>query len=149
MSTGLLPLHNLLRWFALIAIIIAVIRSFQGMQGNKPYTKKDNLWSLLTLIAFHLQLVLGFALYFLRGWYTQIVEMSDRLVRFYSVEHSLGMLIAIVLVTVGRSSSKKMESDTAKHKKVFWYFFIALIITLVSIPWPFREIIGRGWFPGM
>src|SRR5690554_1670625 len=149
MTTGLLHLHNFLRWFALLAIIIAVIRSFQGMQGKKPFAKKDNLWSLLTLIAFHLQLVLGLALYFLKGWHTLIGEMSDRLIRFYSVEHSLGMLIAIVLVTIGRVSSKKMESDTAKHKKIFWYFFIALIITLVSIPWPFREIVGRPWFPGM
>lgn len=149
MVSGLLHLHNFLRWFALIAIVFALIRSFQGMRNNKPFTKPDNLWSLLTLIAFHLQLVLGLALYFLKGWHTLIGEMSDKLIRFYSVEHSLGMIIAITLVTIGRVSSKKLDNDTAKHKKIFWYFFIALIITLVSIPWPFREIVGRPWFPGM
>lgn len=149
MITGFLHLHNFLRWFALIAIVIALIRSFQGMRNKTAFTKPDNLWSLLTLIAFHLQLVVGLVLYFANGWYSQIGEMSNKLIRFYSVEHSLGMLIAITLVTIGRVSAKKAENDTTKHKKIFWYFFIALIITLVSIPWPFREIIGRPWFPGM
>ena len=149
MLTGLLHLHNFMRWIALIAIVFALIRSFQGTRNNRAFTKPDNLWSLLTLIAFHLQLVIGLILYFAKGWYAQLGEMSDKIVRFYTVEHTLGMLIAITLVTIGRVSSKKAVTDSAKHKKILWYFLIALVITLVSIPWPFREAIGRSWFPGM
>jgi|SRR5690554_1427333 len=149
MLTGFLHLHNFLRWFALLAIIIALIRSFNGMRKGVPFTKSDNLWSLLTLIAFHTQLIIGFALFFGKGWFRAFGEMSDKLVRFFTVEHTLGMLIAITLVTIGRVRSKKQMTDTGKHKKIFWFFFIALIITLVSIPWPFREVVSRPWFPGM
>lgn len=149
MIQGLIHLHSLLRWFALIAIVVALILSFRGMTQNRMFGKTANRWSLMTLIAFHIQLVLGLVLYFAQGWYTQLGNMSDTLVRFFAVEHSFGMLIAIILVTVGRVSSKKATSDKARHKRVFWYFLIALIITVASIPWPFREIIGRPWFPGM
>src|SRR5690554_3726451 len=149
MLTGFLHLHNFLRWFALLAILISLFRSFRGMRKGVPFTKPDDLWSLLTLIAFHIQLVVGLALFFGKGWFRLFGEMSDKIVRFYTVEHTLGMLIAIALVTIGRVSSKKQTTDIGKHKKVFRFFFIALIITLISIPWPFREAIGRAWFPGM
>jgi hypothetical protein len=60
------------------------------------------------------------------------------------VEHFAGMLIAIILITVARGKVK-----TLNYKSAFWLYFIALLIILVSIPWPFREGIGRPWFPGM
>jgi hypothetical protein len=56
------------------------------------------------------------------------------------------MLIAIVLITIGRGVSKKSIPDTVKQKKTFWFFLVALVIILASIPWPFREGIARPWF---
>jgi hypothetical protein len=44
---------------------------------------------------------------------------------------------------------KKSVTDEVKYRKAFYYFLIALIFILASIPWPFREIIGRPLFPGM
>ena len=149
MLYGFLQLHNFLRWFALLAILIALIRSFKGMRKGIPYTQPDNLWALLTLIAFHTQLIVGFVLFFGNGWYLRFGEMAVKAIRFFTVEHTLGMLIAIALVTIGRVKSKKEITDIGKHKKIFWFFFIALIITLASIPWPFREAIGRPWLPAL
>jgi hypothetical protein len=45
--------------------------------------------------------------------------------------------------------SKKNISDTDKFRKAFWLFLIALIVILVTVPWPFREVVGRPIFPGM
>jgi uncharacterized membrane protein len=70
--------------------------------------------------------------------------MKDKFFRFFWVEHPVGMLIAIVLITLGNAMAKKIVSDTTKFKKAFWFFFIALIIILATVPWPFREI-GRPW----
>jgi hypothetical protein len=120
------------------------------MTSGQDYTNKHNRWSLITLITFHLQLVLGLVLYIGNGWYKQLGEMSNAVVRFWSLEHLVAMLIAIALVTIGRISAKKASSAKVKHKRHFWYFLIALLIVLSNIPWPFREAgIGRGWFPGM
>jgi len=150
MYTGLTHLHSLLRWFALVAIVIALVKSFQGMRKQSTFDKSDNRWALLTLIAFHLQLLVGLALYFTQGWHTQIGNMSDKVVRFYSLEHLVAMLIAIALVTIGRVRSKKATLDLAKHKRQFWAFLIALILVLINVPWPFREVgEGNAWFPGM
>lgn len=120
------------------------------MQNKSNYTSSDNRWSLLTLIGFHLQLVIGLVLYFTQGWYQQLGNMSDKIIRFYSLEHLVAMLIAIALVTIGRSRAKKAGSDLIKFKRQFWFFLIALIIVLVNIPWPFREVgAGKGWLPGL
>jgi hypothetical protein len=150
METGINHLHSLLRWVALIVILVALAQSFKGMTRRLDYTAKHNRWSLITLIVFHLQLVLGLALYFLRGWYNQLGEMSNAVARYWSLEHLVGMLIAIALVTVGRINTKKAINGPMKHKRQFWFFLIALIIVLLNMPWPFRELgIARPWLPGM
>lgn len=138
-----------MRWLVLIAIVVAIIRSLNGMRNSKSFSKKDNLWSLLTVIGYHFQLILGIVLYVGRGWHLSLGEMSDRLIRFFSLEHPFGMIVAVVLVTLGRAKSKRASIDAAKHKMLFWYFAIALFITLITIPWPFIDVVGRGWFPGM
>jgi hypothetical protein len=142
-------MHSLLRWFALVAIVIAIAKSFKGMTTGSSFGKSDNRWSLLTLIAFHLQLVLGLVIYFLGNWHLQLGNMADKVARFYSLEHLVAMLIAITLVTLGRVRSKKAKAPKVKHRRVFVNFLIALIIVLLNIPWPFREAIGRPWFPGL
>jgi hypothetical protein len=74
--------------------------------------------------------------------------MKDTFYRFFWIEHPSIMIIAIVLITLGRGMAKKPVPDPIKYKKAFWYFFIALVLILAAVPWPFREI-GRPLFPGM
>ena len=70
--------------------------------------------------------------------------MKNSTSRFFAVEHFAGMLIGIILITIARGKAKIQN-----FKAALWLYLIALIIILVSIPWPFREGIGRPWFPGM
>ena len=56
------------------------------------------------------------------------------------------MLIAWILVHIGRSSVKKATTDAAKHKRMLAFFGIALLLILASIPWPFRDVIAKPWF---
>lgn len=151
METGLLHLHSLLRWIALVLIVVSIIKFFSSAAGNKPFTSGDKKLGLFTLIAFHLQLVIGLLLYFMNNWHKSFNDMastmSDTWTRFYAVEHTLGMIIAIIFVTIGYSSAKRTSVDRKKFKKMAWWFLISLVIVIVSIPWPFREIgEGRGWF---
>lgn len=149
METGLLHAHSLLRWLAIVAIVIALFNAVTGMSSKRAFTANDNRWSLLTLIFFHLQLVIGLVLYFTQGWHHQIGEMANKVIRFYSLEHLVAMLIAIALVTIGRISAKKLKQDLKKHKRTFIYYLAAFIIVLANVPWPFREVgAGKSWFPG-
>lgn len=150
MQTGILHLHSLLRWLVLALLIYTVIASFIGWTGNKPYTNGHKKLVTYTVLTVHVQLLLGLLLYFWNGWAGRLAEigevMSQSYNRFYSVEHTLGMLIAVILITIGSARSKRIATDEGKYKAVAIMFGIALLLILISIPWPFREVgAGRGW----
>ncbi|HYE56104.1 MAG TPA: hypothetical protein VD996_14745 [Chitinophagaceae bacterium] len=156
MDLGLLHFHNFLRWVILLLLLAAIIKSVAGMAGNKPFTNGDKKLSTFLMISAHVMFLVG--LYqVLAGRYgiftsvrpDDIPLMQDKFYRFFWVEHPLAMFIAIALITVGRKQTKKNISDGVKHKKVFWFYFIALILILAAVPWPFREVIARPLFPGM
>lgn len=141
MYEGLLHAHSGLRWIVLLLIIINVFNAIGGLGGGKVFSSGDKKLSLFALIFTHLQAVLGLSLYFM----SPKVEfgantMSNSVFRFFTVEHTIMMLIAIVLVTLANRAAKQ-----GNVKKVFWLYFISLIIILAAIPWPFREL-ASGWF---
>ena len=72
---------------------------------------------------------------------------GDAATRFFAFEHPLGMLIAIILLHIGKAQGKKAISDRSKHRRTLTFYFLALLIILVSIPWPFRQIgAGSHWY---
>ena len=73
--------------------------------------------------------------------------MKDASARFFAVEHIAMMLVTIILIHIGKAQARKPIGDKAKHRRTLVFYLIALILILVSIPWPFREI-GKGshWF---
>jgi hypothetical protein len=56
------------------------------------------------------------------------------------------MLIAVVLITIGYSKSKRANTAVEKFKPIKIFYLIGLIIILASIPWPFRANLGGAWF---
>jgi len=156
MQTGLIHLHNLLRWVILVLLVISIVKSYSGWKNKKVFTPGDKKIWLFTMIAAHITLLIG--LYqWLAGRYgmltTSLPEgtsvMKEKFYRFFWVEHPVGMIIGIVLITLAHGMSKKNISDSEKFRKAFWLFLIALLVILVTIPWPFREVVGRPIFPGV
>ena len=155
MQTGLLHLHSFLRWAILLMFLIAIFKSLGA--GNKPFTKGHATAGLLLLIFFDLNVLIGLVQWFTGGVHhlglVTIQEngmgevMKNETLRFFAVEHIAGMILAAIFVHIGRSFAKKNIADATKHRKTVLFYVIALIITLATIPWPFRAIgQGRGWF---
>jgi hypothetical protein len=144
MNTGLLHLHNALRWVILISLLMSIY---------KLYSKKDALkTSKILLISSHSTLLLGLYQYFFGAVGIKMIQaagmgvaMKDSTTRFWAVEHISSMLIAIVLITIGHISYKKTQNAS----KTTVFYVIALLLIVLAMPWPFREGIGRPWFPGM
>ena len=137
----LLNAHSGLRWVVLLLIIVTIINAAQGMNSRRMVSLRDKRLSLVSLSFVHLQVVIGLVLYFISPRVQfSASTMSNKMLRFYTVEHLVGMLIAVILVTIGHRKSK-----SGSLKEVFWYYVIALIVMLVTIPWPFRGL-GSGWF---
>lgn len=143
----LVKLHSVLRYAVLLAILYALFKSYSGMSGKKSFTGSDKKAALFGLIFSHVQLLIGIILYFGNSWASMLSgNMANKVIRFYGMEHVLMMVIAIALITVGYSKSKKAETDEVKFKKIAVFYTIGLILILASIPWPFRAEIGRALF---
>jgi cytochrome c biogenesis factor len=145
MYNTLLSIHSLFRWLVLISLLYAIYRAWRGWKRNKPYTKHDNLVRHLTATIAHIQLVLGLWLYFVSPVIHYFLHnykdaVHQREVRFFGMEHSLMMLIAIVLITIGSMVARRKATDQQKFKAMAIWFTIALIVILILIPWPFSPI---------
>jgi len=148
-----LVVHNILRWAVLLFGVWAVIAALSAVISKKEYTSSHNKTSLFFMISCDIQLLLGLVLYFTGMWFDKVKSgmgavMKDPSERFFAVEHAMMMIIAWLLVHVGRSMVKRGASDAQKHKRTLIYFGIALLLILAMIPWPFRpEGIARQLFP--
>ena len=156
MYQGMLHLHRVLRLVVLIVAIIAVVKLLMGKNGKKEFTKKDRTPVLLYMIFLDIQLLVGIYLYFIGPMgFNQLkalgmgAAMKDKVIRFFTVEHTIGMLLAIILVHVANSFAKKDMPSKDKYSKMLYLVLASIALILLFIPWPFREAIGRSLFPGM
>ena len=134
MYNGLLFTHSYLRYLILLLLVVVIMTSLMGMVNKKAYTDGDNKLGLSLFIATHLQLLLGLILFFVSPVVQfSAVAMKDATARHWLVEHSTSMLIAIVFITLARTTSKKMSDGPSKHKRMFIFNFIALVIIILTI----------------
>ena len=144
MYIPLLKCHSGLRWLLLLSFILTLIYLFRHVSQTNGQSKTRFL-ALTTLIITHLQFILGLALYFISPKVIfSASSMSDKVHRFFLVEHISLMVIAIALVTIGYSKWKR-STTLQRNKQLLRYYLIAFLIILISIPWPFR-IAGSNWF---
>ena len=144
MNSILTHAHSELRWVALILLILAIINAFT----SKTYEKKHKMINLFAMVILHTQLLIGLVQYFGTSSKVQFIEgwMKNPLLRFYGMEHLAGMLIAIIVVTIGHSKSKKGSTPEEKYKPIKLWYVVGLILIVASIPWPFRAALGGEWF---
>ncbi|MDB9882839.1 hypothetical protein N8368_00335 [Bacteroidia bacterium] len=151
MDSVLLNVHSILRWAVLIFGLYAITKSARGYFLKQDYTPQHNMSATLFIASVHMQAVLGLLLFFSRGWASNFSKMgeimSNATQRFWTVEHLFGMLLAVVLIQVGRTKSKKATHTAKKHKTALIFFSIGMLIIFAMIPWPFRGEIARALWP--
>jgi hypothetical protein len=138
MYTGLKHFHSFWAYLVILLLAVALINALLGLLGNKNFTDKDRRLSLFALIAAHVQLLLGLILYFVSPLGSSNLggdAMKNATARLYAVEHPLVMLIAIVLITVGYSRSKRLTVDKQKFRTTTLLYGLAFVLVLSRIPW--------------
>lgn len=150
MYTGLLHLHNLLRYVIVILLIVTIVKSFIGWFNKKTYTPLDDKLSLFLFISAHVQLLVGLAVYFMSpivdiALDDMKVAMGNSSLRFWAVEHISSMILGIIIISLGRIMAKKASTDGSKFRRQAVYFTLGMIIIFSAIPWPW-SIIARPWF---
>lgn len=145
-----LTLHDLFRWLVLIFAVWTLVSAISGLISRRKYRSGDSRANFFFMLGMDIQVLIGFILYFNNFWFERLKHlgdnMKDPLLRFFTLEHWLLMLIAWVLVHIGRISVKKADTPRKKFKKTLIYFGLALLIILSAIPWPFRDAVARPWF---
>lgn len=123
--------HSGWRYIVLILLVIAFVQALLGVLGKKEYTEGNRKLNLFTLISAHIQLLMGLILYFGNGWYK--ADSALPAARYWKMEHIGMMVLAVVLITIGNSRSKKASTALAKHKGVALYFGLALLLIIAAI----------------
>jgi hypothetical protein len=134
--------HSYLRWAVLVAVVCVLVRTFLGWRRAGAWTRVDERLHVALVGFTDLQFTLGVALYLFMSPLPQAFfadpagTMKVRVVRFFGLEHPVMMLLAVALVHIGRSRSRKAATPASRHRVVFTTTSIALLILCASIPWP-------------
>jgi uncharacterized membrane protein SirB2 len=138
-----LHIHSGLRYVVLLLVLLAIVRAWADWLGKKPYSNGNRLLNLFAMISVHTQLLFGIVLYFVSPFVQfNSQTMKDANTRYWTVEHLTMMLIAIILITIGHSKSKKIVMPEGKHKTIALYYTIALLIIIAGIVVSKRGLLG-------
>ena len=142
----LVLLHSLNRYILLILLLVVIAKSLMGWLSKSPFEKTDDKLSLFLFISTHTQLLLGLILYFVSPAVIFSGDaMKERITRYWLVEHGTGMLIAIVLISLGRILSKKLTDPAMKHRRMFIYNIVALVVIVAIIGQSHRGFFSVSW----
>lgn len=139
-----LMVHGIFRWIVLAAAVAAVVVSLSGWLGKKPWSVNARRAGLIFVGMMDLQFLIGLVLYaaspvIKTAWQDMKVAMKDHDLRFFAVEHTAVMLLALILAHVGSVLSKKASTDAAKYRLAAIWYGISLLLILSRIPW-FRPL---------
>ncbi len=148
MYSTVLALHSLNRWFVLISLLLSIFCAYRGWFLKRDFSKFDNLLRHWTATISHIQLILGLWLYFISPITNFFIHnyneaVHQREIRFFGMEHSFMMFIAIIVISIGSAKAKRKEMDVEKFKTEALWFTVGLIIILTSIPWSFSPLASR------
>jgi hypothetical protein len=127
-------IHAWFRYVLFLLVLLAIIQSLSGWLGKKAYTEGNRKINLFAMISADMQLLFGIVLYFL----SPLVQfnsgtMKDDTLRYFTVEHWVMMLIAIALIHIGHSRSKKAITPENKHKSIAIFYIIAILVIIGAI----------------
>lgn len=135
-------IHSYWAYLTLLLIVLATLNALKGVFTKGDFVNKDLRISLFALIVTHIQVLIGLMLFMFSPSAMGAIKgsgmgavMKDSLLRYFSVEHPLMMIIAVVLITIGYSKHKKKATSAQKFKTIAIFYTIALVLILSRIPW--------------
>lgn len=148
----ILFVHSWLRWFIVFFLIIHLLKSLLGWLKHTHYLKLDYILGAILIGLTHLQLLIGFFLYFSLSPITNAAlnninsTMKNPLLRFWGIEHIATMVFFVIFLQIGRILTKRSSDNIKKHKLTTIFLSISLFILILGMPWPSRKDIGRPLF---
>jgi hypothetical protein len=137
-------LHSIIRWLLLAGLLGSIIPAIAALSKKQALSNFGRLFARLTVYFAHLQLLVGIALFLVSPRVIFSSEsMRSPILRFFLVEHTSAMLLAVILITVGHARMKKETTPQRSIRTLLWFYVISLAIILLMIPWPFTRYAGQ------
>ena len=135
-----LSLHNLVRWAVLGAGAYALFRAATGMLAKGGWLPADDKARRIFPVALDIQVTLGVILSFLSpitttAWSNMGAAMSDKTLRYYSVEHGFIALAALALAHIGGAKIRRLKDVRGKFKLMLAFYGPAMLLLVARIPW--------------
>ena len=131
--------HNSIGLILLFLLLLVILFILIRFAFKKPLNKSVKIAALIGMITVHIQILIGFGLYFLSplGMSNFSGEsMKHTISRFYIVEHPIGMLLAAVLITIGYRFAKGGQlSDHKRYVRLLVYYVLGFTLIAYLIPW--------------
>jgi hypothetical protein len=128
--------HSWVRWVALVAGVGATLAAF----GKNE--RRAEGWGVALSAAVDLQMLVGLLLYLvispnmaaIRSNFGEAMKVAS--LRFWAVEHVTIMIVAVMLVHVGRVLARKAATPQGRRRRLIMCFGFATILMIVGTPWP-------------
>jgi hypothetical protein len=142
MYPTVLLLHSWLRWAVVLLGLIATVRAIAGAMSGRSWLRADERLNRIFVGVLDLQMLVGLVLYFLLSPISKAAlsdfgaAMSQPAMRYWAVEHWVGMVVGIALAHVGVARARRTADGAIRHRVVATFFVLAMIAILASVPWP-------------
>ena len=142
MYSTTLIIHSWIRWIALVSVVGATLAALMGRVSTED--SPADRWGLAAIMALDVQMLLGLLLYLVVSPNMREIlanfgaAMKDPALRFWAVEHTATMIIAIGAAHVGRVLARKAPTTTAKRARLMVAFGLATLLIMLGMPWPGR-----------
>lgn len=137
----ILQTHSILRYAVLLMLVVVIVRFIFAKLFPRQYNATDERLNLVTLMLVHLQFLIGLILYLVspitrEAMNNMAAAMKDETLRFWAVEHFTIMVIAVIIITVGRIRTRKngLRSEE-KFRRLIIFYSIGLVLIIAGIPW--------------
>jgi hypothetical protein len=140
MYSLVLALHSWIRWGVLAAGLFATFAAATDATGARR-ARSDRAGLAFVTLA-DIQLLLGILLYLVLSPFTKEAlrdfgaAMHNPGLRFWAVEHSMTMLVAVILVHVGRVLARSAKTPASRRVRQMVCFGLATALMVIAIPWP-------------
>ncbi|MFM6953722.1 MAG: cytochrome B [Sphingobacteriaceae bacterium] len=143
MYSFLLKFHSGFRYLVFALVLLAIVQALAGWLGKKEFTEGNRKVALFAMISAHTQLLLGLALYFFSPFVQFAAStMKDSTLRYWTVEHAVMMLFALVLITVGHGRAKRALAAADKHRSIVIFYGLTLLVIVAAIAQSGRPLFG-------
>ena len=149
MYTAVLIIHSWMRWITVLLALAATANAFRA--HRTPGRLPGKTWDTVFMAAIDLQVLIGLFLYFGLSPFTveamnnMSAAMKNPGLRFWAVEHAIGMFVVMALVRMGRIMAANAKTAASQRNRRLICFVLATLVMLGSIPWP-GMVAGRPLF---